>query len=776
MMIHFRCRRCRNAVSVGARQADCPMLCPVCKGEIVVPSASEIAPPGEPGMLVPGARPSAVSSPPVAHAPCSPQKAKKHPRKRMGRRALIAVSVGVLVFVAAGWMSNRVWSKWRQPAAPDTALLEENDSDDAVADVDLPPAPSTAEERPDVAAHEARLASGLKEEEETVQGEWSKTPARPSKVEGAKSESRASSGNLVVKRRREFSEEELRKQLLWAPEVGITPADVPEMTGRFLLNQYQDPGDEYLRLEPTYVVAQLPDLKTLPLRRGLASRIDANAAREIQFLGRELHRLVDQHAVMNRDKQPSTVLIGEFMKLETRADKKANWIRPEAVPTLQQILGHEDLEVRLLLVDLLGRIEGRASSLALVQRAVFDVSSEVRVAAIKALNDRPHEQFRSALVAALRYPWSPAADHAAETLAALKDRDAAPLLVRMLKEPDPTAPVARKDRLKNDHLWKWEVVRVKHKENCMLCHPPSNSGTEPAQGMVPGFAVIDKRRVVPTASLPASLQNLVTGGSTVSQRFSNTAPNTASTLLRNGYAYEPTITESSVAPFTVRGDITYLRQDFSIQLPALVTPPADFANLRFDYVVRFRPLTERQTHEWKTQTNRPETYEQRDAVLFALRELTGQDAGPTTEAWEKLYPTSEFEQWTTKLTMALVDAPDHQKLTLIKKLRDAKGVAHTEALAQAIPQLAEVYQPKARAALIERMKRMSRATLRDKLADESREIRLAAATVVGWKEEAALLPDLKALLDDPEPEVADAAQIALKSLKVREAKAGDGAQ
>jgi HEAT repeat protein len=109
---------------------------------------------------------------------------------------------------------------------------------------------------------------------------------------------------------------------------------------------------------------------------------------------------------------------------------------------------------------------------------------------------------------------------------------------------------------------------------------------------------------------------------------------------------------------------------------------------------------------------------------------------------------------------------------VIKKLRDAKGVAYTEALAQAIPQLAEAYQPKARAALVERMKRMSRATLRDKLADENREIRLAAASVAGSKEESALIPELTALLDDAEPAVAEAAQAALKGLRTREPGSG----
>src|SRR5205823_6215786 len=131
---------------------------------------------------------------------------------------------------------------------------------------------------------------------------------------------------------------------------------------------------------------------------------------------------------------------------------------------------------------------GRASELALVQHAVFDLSSEVRGAAIAALDSRPREQFRSALVAALRYPWAPAADHAAEALEALKDREAAPLLVHLLKEPDPSAPVVKKDR-----LWKRELVRLNHTENCLVCHAPAVDGTEPVQGAVPGFALVNQK-------------------------------------------------------------------------------------------------------------------------------------------------------------------------------------------------------------------------------------------------------------------------------------------
>jgi hypothetical protein len=450
-------------------------------------------------------------------------------------------------------------------------------------------------------------------------------------------------------------------------------------------------------------------------------------------------------------------LLGEFMKQETLRDKKPTWLRPGAVPTLQQVLGHEDLPVRLLLVELLTQIDGRSASLALVQHAVFDLSVEVRDAAIKGLDGRPREQYRPALVAALRYPWAPAADHAAEALVALKDTAAAPLLVRLLKEPDPSAPVVKKD-----HLMKREVVRINHTDNCLACHPPAWLGNDPVQKAVPGFTIVNNNTVIATASLPVATQSIIESGGTVK------VPSIKPANRDGGYPHGPTTTNTTAESLNVRGDITYLRQDFSIQQPVQVTTTTPGVPLRFDYLVRIRPLTEKQAHEWKAQSKKESAYDQRDAVLFALRELTGQDAGPATEAWEKLYPLSEMESWTAELTAALIDAADYQKLAVIKKLRDAKGEAHTRALARAIPQLEGAFADKARTALVERMKRMSGATLRDHLADENREIRLAAASAVGTKEERALIPDLTALLDEADPAVMEAAQAALKALKARE--------
>src|SRR5262249_46011713 len=101
---------------------------------------------------------------------------------------------------------------------------------------------------------------------------------------------------------------------------------------------------------------------------------------------------------------------------------------------------------------------------------------------------------------------------------------------------------------------------------------------------------------------------------------------------------------------------------------------------------------------------------------------------------------------------------------LLEKLREGKGLVHTQALAAAIPHLTGPGKTKARDALAERLARMTVSTLEDKLRDESLEIRRAAALACAMKEERRFIPHLLHLLEDPEPAVLRAAHTALKAL------------
>ena len=84
---------------------------------------------------------------------------------------------------------------------------------------------------------------------------------------------------------------------------------------------------------------------------------------------------------------------------------------------------------------------------------MLDLSPEVREQAIVGLKGRPPDEFVPVLLGKLRYPWAPAADHAAEAIIALGLREAVPELVRMLGEPDPALPT-----LVNDGLRTYPVV------------------------------------------------------------------------------------------------------------------------------------------------------------------------------------------------------------------------------------------------------------------------------------------------------------------------------
>jgi HEAT repeat protein len=138
-----------------------------------------------------------------------------------------------------------------------------------------------------------------------------------------------------------------------------------------------------------------------------------------------------------------------------------------------------------------------------------------------------------------------------------------------------------------------------------------------------------------------------------------------------------------------------------------------------------------------------------------------QDYPPPTPA---LAVRPEADDEAARLSKEFVRVAAAEQERLLRQLKDGKGVVYTEALAQAIPQLAEPLQGKARDALAERLTRMNADTLRDKLEDDSREVRRAAALACAMKESKAHIPDLIARLDDREPAVAQAARTALRSL------------
>jgi hypothetical protein len=124
----------------------------------------------------------------------------------------------------------------------------------------------------------------------------------------------------------------------------------------------------------------------------------------------------------------------------------------------------------------------------------------------------------------------------------------------------------------------------------------------------------------------------------------------------------------------------------------------------------------------------------------------------------------ELSAEASRLRDELVRAPADRQAEVIDRYQTTKGAVYTEALAAAIPRLTGPARSKARDALAERLTRMTAATLRAKLAEESPELRRAAALACGMKDDKSYVPDLIRLLDDPESGVVRAAVVALQSL------------
>ena len=258
--------------------------------------------------------------------------------------------------------------------------------------------------------------------------------------------------------------------------------------------------------------------------------------------------------------------------LAVRIEHDSRWLKPEMVPSLTQILMAENDAWRQTLVRMLRKIDGPAASRGLVDRALFDLSAEVRSTAVAALRERPQEEYTERLMSAFRHPWAPAADHAAQAIASLGRTDLEPALRELVDRPDPAAPTVKHMGIR-DVTVQPQLVRVNHLRNCTYCHPVSTSPNDVVRGSAPDW----DQPLTPHYYGPSPQQSFV------------------------------------------RADMVYLRQDFSVTMP--VGPELCQNNWpnqqRFDFFVFDRPIsaTEAAKHQPTA------TYPQREAVRFALTKL-----------------------------------------------------------------------------------------------------------------------------------------------------------
>jgi hypothetical protein len=332
------------------------------------------------------------------------------------------------------------------------------------------------------------------------------------------------------------------------------------------------------------LAAENPELKGLPLRQAKDCTKTKEAARKMQTvsLAWRKERVPERS---NPSIDPGVDMMNDLAFAKMMADEGCKY-GIEELTTLVQMFQTKGYPVRLQLVKMLDSCKDARASALLAERALFDFNEEVRVAAILALKKRPSADFRATLLAGFRHPWPTVARHAAEALTALQDLNAVPKLAALLDDPDPAAPCCE-----NDGKWTIrEVVRINHLRNCVVCHAPSSNEKDPLRGPIPS----------PGQKLPVVYYESIRGPA-------------------------------------VRADVTYLRQDFSLLEPVADAGPWPILQ-RFDYVVRKRELTDDEVKERFSRgpEERALDYPQRLAVLFALRELTGEDAGTSSEAWRLL--------------------------------------------------------------------------------------------------------------------------------------------
>jgi hypothetical protein len=413
----------------------------------------------------------------------------------------------------------------------------------------------------------------------------------------------------VFRRRQQNSEEDLRKELLTVPDIGLqqpatamlyAPLLQMNRRGRSLSGLQPDCGPRMLALACR--TRKRWELMDIPWRMGSDCQLGKEPAERLHVLSLNL-RACMQRAVPHGDIRPNADNLRQLLHGE--------WHDPGAIPALMQMLQPENTPIRLLLIDLLSDIKGKEASVCLAQRALYDLSPEVREKAVLALKERPRQEFRQTLLQGFHYPWPAVEDHAAEALIALKDKASIPSLIDMLKEPastlpfpvkqrqpastipipdkdrqpGSTIPIPDKDKEKEIYTVK-ELVRIGHMANCMVCHAPSLSTKDLVRGRVP----------VPDEDPPPLYYAERTG-------------------------------------LFVRADTTFLRQDFSVMQP--VTHAGKWpGNQRFDYFTRIRPLSPLEKTAWLKKQQ--ETQPPREALLYSLKELTGKNPGSTHEAWKSL--------------------------------------------------------------------------------------------------------------------------------------------
>jgi hypothetical protein len=646
------------------------------------------------------------------------------------RRSFIPILVGAFLAIVSlsGIMYFLFPELWREQAADKEVRLVAFDvehprksvaqepSYDRVSD-SVPAKPNSDEQNKSEIASavqpEKQADAAAKPAAKAVPAPEEKAPPVPAKVSepvatSPKPSSKPAEFRFV--RRRATTEQELEEDLRKTPVLALDAVPGSSMQ---ILNMARLPQNQGVDIAPVVMSAR-PDLRGLPIRQGKECRLDGEPAKNLETLSRKLR--VHLEASLRDASAGDHVPLPDVLEQRLLGGaQRGDWLWPEAIPTLLQLLMAEGKQVRLVLVKVLSHISGKEASQGLAQRALYELNPDVREAAVVALKDRNASEYQDYFIQAFQHPWPPVADHAAEAIVALHLEALVPKLIPMLECTDPQLPVKVEVEKRPEHMLS-ELVRINHLSNCLLCHPPSFSRTDLVRGRVPD----------PTQPLPAPVST-------------------------------PKYYEGDRGTF-VQASSTYLKQDFSV--PMFIEKPGPWPNTqRFDFMVLRRRINNLELTSILQQKSKKPTsdpFPQRQSLLFALQKLTGSDPGPRPEDWLKpakknLPPQKPIPGGqAVELSTAIVKAPIVLQEQILEHYRHKAGVEYTDAVALALPQLSESSQVKGREILAERLAKLSVAELRDKLRDSDEEVRNAAILACGKSGAKRLVPDLIPFLARPD--------------------------
>ena len=335
------------------------------------------------------------------------------------------------------------------------------------------------------------------------------------------------------------------------------------------------PGDG-VTMEPLRnFLTKRTDLHGLPLTMGKECYSDTNEISDLGQVSFLLGRMIGQF-----NGSPGSRNVAQNDAFRNLSIKQAIAFftknpSSQKLRTIDQIIQIDHPRLRLEFIDKLQKSGSDAAIELIANKAKFDLEPEVRSAATDALSDIAPEKYRAHLFEGLKYPWHVVAEHSAEAFVRLNDQDSIPKLIEMLDLPHPQFPTKI-----NGQFGQRELVSINHMRNCLMCHAPSMSSMDSTRGLIPHTS----------RPLPQHYYDVTAGADPI--------------------------------PFSVRADITYLEQDFSVMQRVEDSGPWPRTQ-RFDYVVQNRKLTDAEaTKEAERIWQMPNR--NRNAIIYALRELTGE--------------------------------------------------------------------------------------------------------------------------------------------------------